>query len=690
MATSSAEGKISILANDCVCECDETPLLTKFASKSRALDFSSRVKLITEADSVEYKGPYFRDGERSIDMTLVFQSNKTQSGVKSLKSREKREIFVNKLIMNGVQLEVETAQQFDTDIFFIKLHVPLATLQTKAEEMKLKIPFSILSKNPEMDVAIASLPFTSRDKQISPLNHRYFLLTPFVKRHAEKFMAKGDCFSTLDRIAVCERILNETRFSTNEKEFGIKPLLKQKIFNAVYPPHDSGKDLSAKNKTGRQKLAKDWASLRSTFKMQPINTVRSYLGTSIAFYFIWLGFSAWWLWPLAMVSMMVIIYGSLPLSGYPPVEEICKKTNTTQYLMCPQCDECDFWYLNEVCVSSRITHILNNTLTVILSFLVAIWSLFFIKFWNRYHSKMVFQWQTYEIEKTDEPSRPEFLSKVKTFRRNIVTDQLEQFVPLSTLCYKYSLVILTMILIITLALASLLGVVIYRSAVYTVLITQGNNNARVITDITAGVITLVCINVLCCVYEPIARRLTDWENSRTQSEWENSFTYKMFAFQFINWYSSLFYIAFFKTEYFTGRPGGYIKYGEYQLEGCSALGCSMELSIQLAVIMIGQMFLQNITELSKPYLLKWMVIRKSKVLYNRLLPWQQEYFLTSSDDTLFWEHMEIVLQFGFVLMFTAAFPLAPLIAFINSIIEIRLDAIKFIHFQRRPIPKMAV
>ena len=40
-------------------------------------------------------------------------------------------------------------------------------------------------------------------------------------------------------------------------------------------------------------------------------------------------------------------------------------------------------------------------------------------------------------------------------------------------------------------------------------------------------------------------------------------------------------------------------------------------------------------------------------------------------------------------MFSAAFPLAPFIAFINSLLEIRLDATKYIHFQRRAFPKMA-
>ena len=43
-----------------------------------------------------------------------------------------------------------------------------------------------------------------------------------------------------------------------------------------------------------------------------------------------------------------------------------------------------------------------------------------------------------------------------------------------------------------------------------------------------------------------------------------------------------------------------------------------------------------------------------------------------------------VLHYGFVTMFVAAFPLGPLFALINAIIEIRLDAIKFLCYFRRP------
>ncbi len=48
-----------------------------------------------------------------------------------------------------------------------------------------------------------------------------------------------------------------------------------------------------------------------------------------------------------------------------------------------------------------------------------------------------------------------------------------------------------------------------------------------------------------------------------------------------------------------------------------------------------------------------------------------------------------VLQYGFVTMFVAAFPLAPLFAWLNNIVEIRLDSINFVNNFRRPVAQRA-
>ena len=51
------------------------------------------------------------------------------------------------------------------------------------------------------------------------------------------------------------------------------------------------------------------------------------------------------------------------------------------------------------------------------------------------------------------------------------------------------------------------------------------------------------------IYQRVATALTDWECPRTQSEYDNSLTIKLYVLQFVNFYSSLFYIAFFKGRY---------------------------------------------------------------------------------------------------------------------------------------------
>ena len=49
-----------------------------------------------------------------------------------------------------------------------------------------------------------------------------------------------------------------------------------------------------------------------------------------------------------------------------------------------------------------------------------------------------------------------------------------------------------------------------------------------------------------CLCSQFMFQLNFVERPRTDTEYEDSFTFKMFLFQFINYYSSIFYIAFFK------------------------------------------------------------------------------------------------------------------------------------------------
>lgn len=86
---------------------------------------------------------------------------------------------------------------------------------------------------------------------------------------------------------------------------------------------------------------------------------------------------------------------------------------------------------------------------------------------------------------------------------------------------------------------------------------------------------------------------------RTQTEFDNNLTFKVFMFQFVNYYSSIFYIAFFKGR-FVGYPGHYAHLLGLRNEECSGSDCLSELAQQLAIIMIGKQTINNAQEIFVP------------------------------------------------------------------------------------------
>uniref|UniRef100_A0A914LS54 Anoctamin n=1 Tax=Meloidogyne incognita TaxID=6306 RepID=A0A914LS54_MELIC len=131
----------------------------------------------------------------------------------------------------------------------------------------------------------------------------------------------------------------------------------------------------------------------------------------------------------------------------------------------------------------------------------------------------------------------------------------------------------------------------------------------------------------------------------------------------------------------------------------------VELMIQLIVIMIGKQAINGFIELAYPMVCYWFrrwrlsqpeteqqkIERSKKEKENspdsNVCLCEKDYALNPvSQQFLFDEYLEMVIQLGFCTLFVAAFPLAPLLALINNIFEIRFDAYKFIVTMRRPVP----
>lgn len=274
--------------------------------------------------------------------------------------------------------------------------------------------------------------------------------------------------------------------------------------------------------------------------------------------------------------------------------------------MCPQCDRhCSFYSLTSNCHYSRFVHLFDNEATVFFSVFMSIWATLFLEYWKRTETTLAVKWNVYDLLKEYEPLRAEFVVKVtKTHKKNPVTEKLEPYIPKCVRMRRTLGAFGVVCLMVMVVIGTIIGIVVYRASVLAALYSHSSHsireNAKIMTSFTAAVINLIFIQILTFLYFKIAVLLTNWENPRTVSKYHNSFTLKMYVFEFVNTYSSLFYVAFFQTNLINGNPVKYNRINGRRIEECHPAGCLVDVTIQLAVIMVGKQILGLLIEFAYP------------------------------------------------------------------------------------------
>ncbi|XP_032437752.1 anoctamin-3 isoform X1 [Xiphophorus hellerii] len=683
----------------------------------------SRAKLGTRADSLQGKkqsdtsGLLFRDGKKRIDYILVYKKSSPQV--------EKRCTFEKNLRAEGLMLEKEPSLT-NNDIMFVKVHATWDTLCKYAEQMNIRMPFrkkcyftdwrsktlgsrfhlrcqqikSWLPKNP-----------MKLDKEALPdLEETDCYTAPFSRARMHHFTINNreTFFSNSTRSRIVHHVLQRTKYEEGKAKMGINRLLGNNTYEAAFPPHEGGyksrhpiKTHGAQNQ--RHLLYERWARWGIWYKYQPLDLIRRYFGEKIGLYFAWLGWYTGMLIPAALVGVFVFLYGLFTMDSSQVSKEICE-ANTT--IMCPMCEEsCKPWTLSDSCVFAKVTRLFDNGGTVFFAIFMAIWATVFLEFWKRRRAELTYDWDLIDWEEEEEELRPQFEAKYSRVERvNPISGKPEPFQPFSDKLSRLMVSVSGIFFMISLVLTAVFAVVVFRLIAMEKFASFNwdfvQKNWQFATSGTGVCINFMMIMSLNVVYEKVAYLLTNLEHPRTESEWENSFALKMFLFQFVNLNSSTFYIAFFLGR-FAGRPGSYNKlFNRWRLEECHPSGCLIDLCLQMGVIMFFKQIWNNFMELGYPLLQNWWSRRKMKkggggggqnVENKTQLPqWDKDWNLQPMNaHGLVDEYLEMVLQFGFTTIFVAAFPLAPLLALLNNIIEIRLDAYKFVTQWRRPMPARA-
>uniref|UniRef100_A0A8D0DCQ8 Anoctamin n=1 Tax=Sander lucioperca TaxID=283035 RepID=A0A8D0DCQ8_SANLU len=538
-----------------------------------------------------------------------------------------RQEFEANLLEAGLEIERDREVKAHGPSF-TRLHAPWPVLCREAEFLKIKVPTKTES-------GFGSSLNTVWRKMNQPFQPK----VPHQDQERTKFLTH--CFSR-DKLHLYNITSKDTFFDNATRGRIVYEILRRTV--CVRTCQTIGED--TKLFTGRTVLHDEWAKYSAFYKYQPIDLVRKYFGEKIGLYFAWLGVYTQLLIPASIVGIIVFGYGVATVDTNIPSLEMCDER--LNFTMCPLCDgACDFWKLSTACGTARASHLFDNPATVFFAIFMSLWAVLFLEQWKRRQNSLSLSWDLTGIEDDE--------VYTSTIEKLTWKDRLPgYFINVSSILFMFGLTF-----------SAVFGVIVYRITVSALIAMspdpETKSNVRVTVTATAVLINLVVILILDEIYGTVALWLTELEIPKTESNFEELLH------------------CMCRSVFVHRCP-------------CAPGGCLIELCIQLSIIMLGKQLIQNnIFEIGIPKLKKLVRALKDKGSAEKEMEgerppqqWNLDYALAPFEG-LTPEYMEMIIQFGFVSLFVASFPLAPLFALLNNVIEIRLDAKKFVTELRRPV-----
>ncbi|KAJ3397519.1 Anoctamin-7 [Lobulomyces angularis] len=498
------------------------------------------------------------------------------------------------------------------------------------------------------------------DPQIPHLaNFRKDFIREFVGGNLDKKLVQLKFFSSSQKNFLTYGIINRCKIYSSKddddevKIYGLEELLLKKTFVDFFALH-SGPHKPL-NESYRSKIfiemnfhKRSLLNSKALLAFTPLKDVRYYFGEKIAFYFAWISFYTLWCWLAALIGLIVFFYGV---------------------------------YFNFTTVDTTFHNsyemIFDNPLTAPYALFISLWALIFLEFWKRQEATLQVVWGITEMHKL-KMYRPQW--KGTDIRTSPITGLQEKYHPKRKRLTLKALSFLTLGVGILFIVFIQVLIIVYQALV------KGERNGNkdlskvYIASGLGAAFSLVNIIVFTPIYLRLATTLTDIENHKTEGGWENSFIAKEFVLNFVLTYTPLIFIGvikvFIKDVWDSANP----VYRSYL----------SELTIQMVIIFMGYQYFYQVVEILMAPLKNLIVkiweyfskteeekeMKKKKFIYyqdEKLQKYVQRYDFSTK-----------IIQFGFLTLFSAAFPLAPFFALISNIFEIRLDTFKLLTQVQRP------
>ena len=361
-----------------------------------------------------------------------------------------------------------------------------------------------------------------------------------------------------------------------------------------------------------------------------INIMRNYYGENVSYYFLWIDNYVRWLLLPSVVGILIFI------SYY-----IWKKIPLISIF------------------SNRIRMNYYDFLLILNCCLLSLWLTLFIKTWAQKEKIYNYIWGMKEGE------------NAKIINDDFIPDSEEKlifgyYVPTSNKIYHK----LKKIVSYCVLLGMIFMVLIFIYYLFRVKASLLNGNQWHDYKIS---VTIACINglqikVVNLIYYYVAKYLNEWENHFTINKKTTSFAQKLILFDFLNSYSSLFYIAFIKP---------------YN-EGCVNDNCLKELETQMYSIFLiyVAVFIFELFYLYGIYYYNKKKLGNINIGNSLEIQGLEHQMMMSPMEDINLEYNDIINQFGYACLFSVAAPLTPLIVFLLAIINRITNYYKFVQLKR--------
>eukprot|EP01038_Epipyxis_sp_PR26KG_P008646 gene8646-11687_t len=273
---------------------------------------------------------------------------------------------------------------------------------------------------------------------------------------------------------------------------------------------------------------------------------------------------------------------------------------------------------------------------------ISLWGSYVLEFWKRKANEYSYQWKVFGME--DLEVQIELAKASRTEKSNRILRQM------LSICGT-----LTMIISILYAMLFFYDQKVHADEIY------GKDSYMKYYPLVAYSFVPI---ISAQIFIPVATKLNDMENNLTKVEAENSLIFKLFALQFVNSYCALLYTAFWLQDLELLR------------------------SLLISLLTTGAI-VNNVTEsiaVVKDKIFSYFKKKPTAMADDATVPSNQrdpkiqklleeEANLPVSDIND--DYLELIIQFGYMTMFTAVLPITPCLAFLNNIFEEKLDLFKY-------------